>query len=188
MFIIKVHCPRLAEEANRAAAEEATQYEAVQEGAQQEAETVFKSGSDISVNTTENVVVSIERQEGAEIENPSEKVTVKLSDVNDEICPDDVYQKKRTVCTVNFYPEVPGNKHFSDTLEKYFNESEKVKKVLNCKLDFFGNYCTVKMLMKNGPCWRGYFNDPEKNFPDLLGLRTVRHECQDLSNCDYQES
>ena len=39
----------------------------------------------------------------------SEKETSK---VNDELCPDEVYEKKKTVCTVNFYPEDTGNTLF----------------------------------------------------------------------------
>ena len=94
----------------------------------------------------------------------------------------------RTVCTVNFYPEDTTNRHFSDTLVKYLNESEKVEKVLTCESERLGKYCKVKMLIRNGPCWRGYFNDPERNFPDLKGLRTVRHEGQDLEDCDHEAS
>ena len=38
------------------------------------------------------------------------------------------------------------------------------------------------MKMKRG--WAFFYSDPEENYPDLEGVRTVRHACRDLSNCD----
>ena len=32
--------------------------------------------------------------------------------------------------------------------------------------------------------WIFLFCDPEENYADFEGLRTVRHACQDLAKCD----
>jgi hypothetical protein len=46
-----------------------------------------------------------------------------ISKVNDELCPDEVYEKNKTVCTVNFYPEDTGNKLFGERLVNFFHDS-----------------------------------------------------------------
>ena len=70
-------------------------------------------------------------------------------------------------------------------IENYFvNRKDVIKEVIRCEVVNFGNNVRMvtEMRMKRG--WIFFFGDPEEIYADLKGVRTVRHECQDLSNCD----
>ena len=70
-------------------------------------------------------------------------------------------------------------------IENYFiNRKDVIKEVIKCEVVNYGNNerLVSEMKMKRG--WIFFFCDPEENYADLKGVRTVRHECKDLSNCD----
>ena len=64
------------------------------------------------------------------------------------------------------------------------NRNDVIKRVIKCEIVDYGNNVRLvtEVNVKRG--WIFFFCDPETNYGDLEGIRTVRHSCQDLSNCD----
>ena len=162
-------------EAREAAAEKAEAEEVANRNVEHEA-------------SIENVVKEAE----AVAENVAPENTAKKNNlVNDEFCPDLVYCEKnilRKVCSVNIYPEDESDieTKFKESVSNYFEKEDNIEKVLNCEPDFYGRYVNLKVLMKAGipRGWLGYLNDPRGMYPELQGIRSVRHACKDVANCD----
>ena len=122
------------------------------------------------------------------------EVVVKATGITDELCPDTEFnaatpsEEFKSICTVDFYPikyKLDRLEEFRAKIENYFkNRKDVAKDVIKCEVVNFGNNVRLvsEMNMKKG--WIFFFCDPEENYADLEGVRTVRHECQDLSNCD----
>ena len=65
---------------------------------------------------------------------------------------------------------------YSNTSEQIYKWNVEIKRVLHTKR------IINKELNKDSGIF--FFCDPVGNYEDLEEVRTVRHECQDLSNCD----
>ena len=113
---------------------------------------------------------------------------------DDELCPDDEFEvappsnEEKSICTVDFYPikyKLDRLEEFRGRIEDYFrNRKDVIQKVLKCEVVNYGNNVRLVTEVKVKRGWIFFFCDPEGNYADLEGVRTVRHECQDLSNCD----
>ena len=113
--------------------------------------------------------------------------------VNDEVCDDqenesDLLENEvKSLCSIELYPvkyNLDDLKGLRDKVEEYFeNRTDVVKRVVKCEVENYGNNLKLvtEVNLKRG--WAFFFNDPEGNYGDLDGVRTVRHSCQDLSNC-----
>ena len=118
--------------------------------------------------------------------------------VQDEICTDAEYAGKpseliekvktfgKKMCSVEFYPEHNDNIHeFKEIVENYFKKRiDVIEKVIDCKIEDCGRRVKMRSIVKIRFGWTSFFNDPKRNFSDLIGLRTVRHGCGNLSQCD----
>ena len=90
---------------------------------------------------------------------------------------------------MDFYPDDSENiNEFRDKVENYFKQKpDVVERVMDCKVANYGKRVILISLVKSSQ-WFGFFNAPERNYPDLLGVRTIRHACRDLANCDPEAS
>ena len=114
--------------------------------------------------------------------------------ITDELCPDKDYEvatlseEPKSICSVDFYPmkyKLDGLEEFRGTIEEYFEKRKDViKRVIKCEVVNFGNNVQLVVEVKVKRGWIFFFGDPEENYADLEGVRTVRHSCKDLSNCD----
>ena len=71
-------------------------------------------------------------------------------------------------------------------VEEYFENRKDHK----CEVVNHGNNVNnVKLVveMKGKRGWINFFFDPEENYGDFKGMRTLRHACKDLYNCDNTE-
>ena len=74
---------------------------------------------------------------------------------------------------------------FRTKVEEYFkSRKDVVERVIKCEVENYGNNVKLvtEVYIKRG--WIFFFGDPETNYPDLEGVRTLRHACKDLSRCD----
>ena len=123
----------------------------------------------------------------------AEEASDKDMNVADELCPDEEFdnaiptEEPKSICTVEIFPmnyKLDGLQEFRATVEDYFeNRKDVIKRVLKCEVVNHGNNVKLVVEMKQERGWIFFF-DPEKNYKDLEGFRTLRHSCQDLSNCD----
>ena len=114
--------------------------------------------------------------------------------VQDEVCTNEEYHlatiqnEERSICSVEIFPKkysIYGIEPFRAKVEEYFkNRNDVIKRVIKCEIVDYGNNVRLvtEVNVKRG--WIFFFCDPETNYGDLEGIRTVRHSCQDLSNCD----
>jgi hypothetical protein len=147
--------------------------------------------------------------EKAKEEKSAEEVTVEEtvpiaatnSDVttrlNDEICTDAEYLKEvsrevaekateKKMCSVEIYPkDLTKIEEFRKDVENYFNgRKDVIEEVIDCRIEEFGRRVKLRSVVKMRFGWTSFFNDPGKNYGDLLGIQTVRHGCGNLSQCD----
>ena len=89
---------------------------------------------------------------------------------------------------MDFYPikyKLDRLEEFRGRIEDYFtNRKDVIQKVIKCEVVNYGNNVRLVTEVKVKRGWIFFFCDPEGNYADLEGVRTVRHECQDLCNCD----
>ena len=111
--------------------------------------------------------------------------------VNDEFCSNDEYFSKlvtidRRKCSVQLYPVYSCNiETFREKVEIYFNQRKDVReKVIACKVENFGQDLRLESIAKIRNMWLNFFNNLQGIYEDLPGVRTVVHDCRDLSNCD----
>ena len=114
--------------------------------------------------------------------------------IPDEVCNDEEYnmatvsKEVKSICSVDIYPlkyTLDGLEGFRASIEEYFtNRKDVIQKVINCEVVNFGNNVNLVTEVKVPRVWILFFGDPEENYADLKGIRTVRHMCQDLGNCD----
>ena len=119
--------------------------------------------------------------------------------VQDEICTDVEYLNKKEVtekvtekkmCSVEFYPKsLDQIEDFRKDIESYFEKRKDIiEEVIDCKVEDFGRIVKLRSVVKIRFAWTSFFNDPAQNYSDLLGIRTVRHGCGNLSQCDAAPS
>jgi hypothetical protein len=73
---------------------------------------------------------------------------------------------------------------FRSRIEEYFaSRKDVISRVIKCEVVNFGNNVRLVTEVKVKRGWIFFFCDPETNYGDLEGVRTVMHSCQDLSNC-----
>ena len=73
-------------------------------------------------------------------------------------------------------------------VEKYFeNRKDVIERVIKCEVVNYGSNVKLVVEMKGKRGWINFFFDPEENYGDCKGVRTLRHACKDLSNCDNTE-
>ena len=127
------------------------------------------------------------------ITDTAEEAAVQDIRIDDELCPDEEFDvakpsDEKSICTVDFYPikyKLDRLEEFRGKIEDYFrNRKDVIKQVIKCEVVNYGNNVRLVTEVKVKRGWIFFFCDPEENYPDLEGVRTVRHECQDLSNCD----
>ena len=115
--------------------------------------------------------------------------------MQDEICPDaenlnhvKVSEKvtEKKMCSVDFYPkDLEKMENFRKDIEDYFKERKDIiEEVIDTHIVDFGRKVRLRSLVKIRFAWVNFFNDPAKNYSDLLGIQTVRHGCRNLSDCD----
>ena len=112
----------------------------------------------------------------------------------DEVCKDEEYnkatvsKKEKSICSVDIYPlkyTLDGLESFRASIEEYFtNRKDVIEKVIKCEVVNYGNNVNLVVEIKVPRGWIFFFGDPEENYPDLKGIRTLRHMCEDLRNCD----
>ena len=153
-----------------------------------EKESGKEASEDKNTEKDEDIAVTINKEGFIKA---SEEVSLKENDVivKDEVVTDVEYENLETsVCSVEIFPksyrELDRLASFRDGVEDYFtNRKDVVKKVLKCEVVDYGNNVRLvcEMNMKRG--WIFFFFDQEANYPDLEGVKTIRHSCRDLSNC-----
>ena len=114
--------------------------------------------------------------------------------LTDEVCKDEEYnkakvsKKEKSICSVDIYPltyALDGLESFRASIEEYFtNRKDVIEKVIKCEVVNYGNNVNLVVEVKVPRGWIFFFGDPEENYPDFKGIRTVRHMCEDLGNCD----
>ena len=154
--------------------------------------------ADEAVNEENNVEQTGTKENGISDQNDetlvgtAEEASVENMKVFDEVCPDEEYDKvepeAKSICSVKFYPleyKLDGRAEFRAKIEEYFeNRKDVISKVIKCEVENYGNNVKLVTEMKVKRGWIFFYADPEENYPDLEGVRTVRHACRDLSNCD----
>jgi hypothetical protein len=128
-------------------------------------------------------------------QNEADKTFPKLNEriLNDEVCNDQEYEscilkeEVKSICSIELYPEkynLDGLEGFRAKVEEYFKKrTDIVNRVVKCEVENYGNNVKLVTEVKLKRGWSFFFNDPGENYGDLDGVRTVRHSCQDLSNC-----
>ena len=112
--------------------------------------------------------------------------------LNDEVCKNEVYELEPvSICSVEIFPKkyncLTGLEPFRAKIEDYFeNRKDVIKKVIKCEIVNHGNNVRLVVEVNTRRGWIFFFCDPEANYKDLYEdcIRTVRHSCLDLSNCD----
>ena len=133
---------------------------------------------------TGNMIDAVEETEAVDqVAKSAAKAT--FEDIKDEVNSSEIYLKNRKVCSMDFYPDDTENiDEFRNNVEKYFKQKpDVVEKVIDCKVANYGKRVRLTSLVKSTQ-WLIFFNAPERNYPDLHGVRTIRHACRDLANCD----
>ena len=92
----------------------------------------------------------------------------------------------RRKCSVQLSPVYLYNiETFRETVERYFNQRKDViAKVIACKVENFGQNARLESVVKIVRVWLNFFNEPKGRYEDFPGVKTVVHDCRDLSNCD----
>ena len=112
---------------------------------------------------------------------------------NDEVCNDQEYERSllenevTSLCSIEVYPakyNLDRLEGFRNKVMEYFEKrTDVVKRVVKCEVENHGNNVKLVTEVNLKRDWAFFFNDPEGNYGDLDGVRTIRHFCQGLSNC-----
>ena len=86
---------------------------------------------------------------------------------------------------MEIYPEETERiEGFRQKVENYFKgKGEIIDKVIACQVEHYVSRVKLVCIVPKIN-WLGYFNDPPRCYSDLTGVRTVRHACENLSDCD----
>ena len=69
--------------------------------------------------------------------------------------------------------------------KSYFKgRKDVIEQVIDSKVEDCGRRVKLRSLVKIRFAWTSFFDDPARNYSDLPGVRTVRHGCGNLSQCD----
>ena len=137
-----------------------------------------------NVEQTGNKEIGINDQNDETIVGTALEASVENMKVFDEVCPDEEYDKvepkAKSICSVEFYPlkyKLDGRAEFRAKIKEYFeNRSDVINKVIKCEVENYGNNVKLVTEMKMKRGWAFFYSDPEENYPDLEGVRTVRPE------------
>ena len=120
----------------------------------------------------------------------AEEADVKSMIITDEVCKDDEYENEpKSICSVDIFPikySLDRLESFRSKIKDYFEEKkDDIEKVISCDVVNHGNNVRLVAELKVKRGWIFFFADPEENYPDFYkeAIRTIRHSCQDLSNC-----
>ena len=177
--------------ARRAAAQQEKAEEAVKE------ETGKKTTDTTAEKAGDSLTTVIEQSEkDSEVNHANTAEEVKSMIVTDEVCKDDDYEVKeeqnsepKSICSVDIYPlkyNLDRLESFRCRIKEYFEKRKDViGRVISCDVVNHGNNVRLVAELKVKRGWIFFFADPEENYPDLYkeAIRTIRHSCQDLSNC-----
>ena len=73
------------------------------------------------------------------------------------------------------------------SIEEFFtNRKDVIEKVIRGEVVNYGNNVNFVVEVKVPRGWIFFFCDPKENYTDLNGIRTSRHMCQFLGNCDKE--
>ena len=93
----------------------------------------------------------------------------------------------KSICSVDIFPKkytLDRLKSFRANIEDYFaNRKDVIERVISCEVVNYGKIVRLVTEMKMKRGWIFFFCDPESNYGDLEGVKSLRHSCQDLSNC-----
>ena len=116
--------------------------------------------------------------------------------IADELCHDKDFEnatpsvKPKSIYTVELFPvkyKLDRLEEFRARVENYSkNRNNVIERVIKCEVVNHGNNVKLVTEMKVERSWIFFYGDPEENYPDLEGIRSVRHSCKDLSNCDKE--
>ena len=153
-------------------------------------EAANKETADQAGSKPENIIEEIVNDNDETLIDTAEEANIKISD---EVCNDEEYgiepvSEQKSICSVDLYPikyTLDGLENFRARIEEYFkNRKDTIERVISCEVVDYGNNVKLVTEVKVKRGWIFFFCDPERNYGDLEGIRTVRHSCQDLSNCD----
>ena len=120
----------------------------------------------------------------------AEKAKSEEMRIDDELCTDKEYEPApivKSICSVDIFPKKYGLdrlESFRANIEDYFaNRKDVIERVISCEVVNYGNNVRLVTEMKVKRGWIFFYCDPESHYGDLEGIKTLRHSCQDLSNC-----
>jgi hypothetical protein len=144
---------------------------------------------DFAEPLTEKVKEPIE--EGSSAEQVTSKPCENSMIIPDEVCHNEDYEIAPvaiSICSVELFPQkytLDGLEDFRAKIGDYFrNRTDVIKRVIKWELENYGNNVKLVTEMKVKRGWSFFFFDQEENYPDLKGVKTIRHAFKDLSNCD----
>ena len=186
-----------AEASKKETAEEASKKETAEEASKKET-AVEASKNEVAVEADVNAdkpsSKSVEEKEDNDQHEDSnvaaEKAKSKEMRIADELCNDEDYEIapiETSICSVDIYPAKYGLdrlESFRAKIEDYFaNRKDVIVRVIKCEVVNYGNNVRLVTEVKVKRGWIFFFADPESNYGDLEGVKTLRHSCQDLSKC-----
>ena len=149
----------------------------------EKASIVITSEAETAVEASSNVICG----------KASEDVTI---EVNDELCSDSEYLKKKnsafekTYCSVEIYPDdsVLKMEDFKETIKTYFeNRPDAICEVLDCKIGKYRHNVRLKVSVVNFKRgWSYFFSNRRENYGDLKGVKSVMHACKNIGTCDKE--
>ena len=178
--------------ARRSAACHATAEEVAKD--ETEVDLVENADAEEAQSSTGKSVDKTDNKENGKIDdNDSAEEATEMELVDDEQCPDNEFDtaqsndEPKLICCVDLFPtkyKLDGLVEFREKIKEYFeNRTEVIEKVLKCEVANYGNNVKLVVQMKVKRGWSSFFFDREANYGDFEGIRSVRHECKDLSNC-----
>ena len=182
------------EAARKAKAEEATNKENADQKVTEDAKKVDSNEENTSHENDRNQSADHSDQNDKTLTVTAEEATSQAMRIADELCPDKEFEvatlleEPKSICSVDFYPmeyKLDGLEEFRGKIEEYFEKrTDVIKRVIKCEVVNFGNNVNLVVEVKVKRGWIFFFGDPEENYADLEGVRTIRHSCKDLGNCD----
>ena len=169
------------ETAEEAAIEETAEYVANEETAE---ETVIVEDTEKASANDETIIEAAQSHANDNDKTITDTaVEVAVGALADELCPDTEFDAAtpsdewKSICTVDFYPikyKLDRLEEFRAMIENYFiNRKDVIKEVIKCEVVNYGNNVRLVSEMKMKRGWIFFFCDPEENYADLKGVRTV---------------
>ena len=100
--------------------------------------------------------------------------------IPDELCTDVDYEHApiaKSICSVEFFPmeyKLDRLESFRAKIEEYFaNRTYVIERVVKCEVVDYGNNVRLVTELKVKRGWIFFFADPESNYRDLEGVKTI---------------